>query len=349
MRALVACLIVLACGTARADGHLIVGTKPSPPFAMKDADGKWTGISIELWKELADDLHVTYEIREFDIKGLLAAVEAKQIDIAVASLTITAEREEKLDFTHPIYSTGLSIAVRPGGGGGTMGMLKGLLTWDLLKLIGALFGLLGVIGALVWLFEHRKNDAQFAKHPVRGIGAGIWWSAVTMTTVGYGDKSPVTIAGRMLGLIWMFAAIIIISVFTASVTSTLTVDRLESAIRGPEDLPRVKVATIGGSTSAAYLDAHHIVYKDVPTVLAGEQLVLAGTVDAMVYDAPILQYTAKHELGGGLLVLPNVFDHQDYGFALPDGSPLREQVNRVLLKELASDNWQALVERYLGN
>ena len=80
-------------------------------------------------------------------------------------------------------------------------------------------------------------------------------------------------------------------------------------------------------------------------------LVAGGTAraeDAMVYDAPILRYTAKHDLGGAVTVLPNVFDHQDYGFALPDGSPLREPINRALLKELASDRWQELLVRYLG-
>src|SRR4051812_6271748 len=167
-----------------------------------------------------------------------------------------------------------------------------------------------------------------------------------MTTVGYGDKSPVTVGGRVLGLLWMFAAIIIISFFTASVTSTLTVDRLESAIKGPEDLPKVKVATLAGSTSAAYLDQHKIKYREVPSIAEGEQLVASGKVDAMVYDAPMLRYVAKHELGGAVSVLPNVFDHQDYGFALPDGSPLREPINRALLKELASERWQELLARY---
>ena len=320
----------------------MIGTKPSPPFAMKAEDGSWTGISIELWKQLATELGVTYEIKEYDLPGLLAAVEHHDIDVAVASLTVTAEREAKLDFTHPIYSTGLSIATRPGGKSGTLAVVKGLLTWDLAKLLGALFALLTVIGVLAWLVERRRNE-QFDS-----VAAGVWWSAVTMTTGGYGDKSPVTLPGRLLGIVWMFAAIIIISFFTATVTSTLTVDRLESSIKGPDDLVHVRVATIAGSTSAAYLDNHAIKHRDVATVLDGEKLVVAGEADAMVYDAPILQYVAKHDLGGAVVVLPNVFDHQDYALALPDGSPLREQINRVLLKELASDRWHDLVEHYLG-
>ena len=327
---------------------LVIGTKVSPPFAMKADDGTWTGISIELWKQLASELGDTYEIKEYDLAGLLSAVQHRDVDIAVAATTVTAEREAVLDFTHPIYSTGLSIATRPGGSGGTLAMLRALITWDLAKLLAGLFLLLSAIGVCVWIVERRRNE-QFPKKPVEGIIAGVWWSAVTMTTVGYGDKSPVTLTGRVLGIAWMFAAIIIISFFTATVTSTLTVDRLESAIKGPEDLPHVRVATVAGSTSAIYLDHHAINYRRVATVLAGEQLVASGDVDAMVYDAPILQYVAKHDLGGSVMVLPSVFAHQDYAFAVPDGSALRERVNRVLLEELASDRWHALTERYLGN
>ena len=347
--AVIAVVLGILATTVHASEHVTVATKITPPFAMKADDGTWTGISIELWKQIAAGLDLTYDIKEqHDLKGVLAAVQAKEVDVAIGAITINAEREAVMDFTHPIYSTGLAIAVKPGSSGGTLAVIRGLLTWDLLKLLGGLFALLGATGALVWWFEHRRNDAQFAKHPVQGIAAGVWWSAVTMTTVGYGDKSPVTIGGRIIGLMWMFSAIIIISVFTATITSTLTVDRLESSIKGPEDLPRVRVATLGGSTSADYLDHRNIHYRQVPQVIDGLRLVASGEVDAMVYDAPLMQYLATHELGGAVTVLPNVFEHQDYGFAVPDGSPLREHINRVLLKELASDRWSELLEHYLG-
>ncbi|MFT3697932.1 MAG: transporter substrate-binding domain-containing protein [Kofleriaceae bacterium] len=330
-------ILLALSGVASAD-KLVIGTKPSPPFAMKGTDGEWTGISIELWKRLAADLGDTYEIREYDLPGLLHAIETKEIDVAVASLTVTSEREAKFDFSHPIYSTGLAIAVKPGGGGG---LLSSLLTKDLAKLLGFVFGLLAIVGVVAWLVERRKNAAQFPD-----VASGVWWSAVTMTTVGYGDKAPVTMVGRVIGIVWMFAAIIIISIFTATVTSQLTIERMESSIKGPDDLAHVRVATVAGSTSAGYLDHHGIHYQAVASVLAGEHAVATGEVDAMVYDAPILQYTAKQV--AGVMVLPNVFDHQDYALALPDGSPLRESLNRALLKELGSDEWSASIERYIG-
>jgi len=346
---ILAVVVALGASSAHADDrHLVVGTKQTPPFAMKNDDGAWTGLSIELWKRIADELHITYDIKEYDIKGLLDAVIAKQVDVAVASLTINAEREAKMDFTHPMFSSGLAIATRPGSSGGTLAAMKSLVTWDSAKVLAGLLGLLLFLGTLVWLFERRKNDAQFAKHPARGIAAGVWWSAVTMTTVGYGDKSPVTVPGRILGTVWMFCAIIIISIFTASITTALTVDRLESAIKGPEDLPRYRVVTVDNSTSAGYLKKHNIDFTPVATIDDGMKAVARDQADAMVYDAPVLQYLAKKSYSGAVDVLPNVFDRQDYGFAVPDGSPLREEINRVLLKELASEDWTDLQAKYLG-
>jgi ABC-type amino acid transport substrate-binding protein len=177
----------------------------------------------------------------------------------------------------------------------------------------------------------------------------MWWSAVTMTTVGYGDKTPITATGRMLALVWMFTAIIVTSVFTASITSALTVQQLESPIHGPDDLATGTVASVPGSTSALYLTRRGIAFRDVPDVVAGLRQVAEGDVDAVIYDAPILQYTAKHVIGDSVYVLPTTFRRQDYGFALPSGSPLRERINRVMLAELRRDRFRALIEHYLGD
>ena len=75
-----------------------------------------------------------------------------------------------------------------------------------------------------------------------------------MTTVGYGDKSPKTLGGRIVATVWMFMAVIVISGFTAAITSSLTISNMQSLVAGPEDLPRVKVGTISSSTSSRYLD-----------------------------------------------------------------------------------------------
>ena len=78
---------------------------------MKTEDGAWTGISIDLWREIAAELDLPFEFRETDLQGLLDGVTDGSLDMAVAALTITSEREKTMDFTHPFLHTGLGIAV----------------------------------------------------------------------------------------------------------------------------------------------------------------------------------------------------------------------------------------------
>ncbi len=185
---------------------LTVGTKQAPPFAIKRPDGSWHGISIDLWHAIANDLGLTYELHEFDLQGLLSGVQDVSLDLAVAALTITAEREKRMDFSHAFYSTGFGIAIARGPKRGGFGTIRSFLSWKLLQIIGGL-ALLGV-GALVWLSERKQNPWHFGGG-LQGIWSGFWWSAVTLTTVGYGDKAPQTIRERILALIWMFTGLII--------------------------------------------------------------------------------------------------------------------------------------------
>ena len=176
----------------------------------------------------------------------------------------------------------------------------------------------------------------------------MWWAAVTLTTVGYGDKVPRTLGGRMIGLIWMFAGLFIIAGFTAAVTSALTLTELRARINGPADLSRIKVATVEESTSADYLRSRHIkftAHPDVDTALAS---LIANQCDAVVYDAPILKYQTYQNHSGEAFVLPVTFERQNYAFALPSDSLLREPINRVLLRQTSSPKWDDLLATYFG-
>ncbi|MFQ5874446.1 MAG: transporter substrate-binding domain-containing protein [Dehalococcoidia bacterium] len=327
---------------------LIVGTKQAPPFAMKNPDGSWSGISIDLWRAIASELNYSYELRELDLQGLLDKVRDGSLDVAVAALTITAERERLFDFTHPFYTTGLGIAVAKRREGGWLSLVRGILSAEFLQVIAFLTLLLLVLGVLIWLFEKKRNPSQFGGGPASGIFSGFWWAAVTMTTVGYGDKAPVTFWGRVVATIWMFVGIIAISAFIAAVTSALTVDRLESSIRGPEDLARARVATVANSAAEGYLRERRLAYRTYKTLLASLRAVAEGESDAVVYDEPLLRYLVITELQGKVEVLPRSFERQHYGIALPSGSDLREPINPVLLEKIGGPWWQEVLYRYLG-
>ena len=69
------------------------GGERSAAFAIKQADNTWSGLSIELWQDIATDLQLSYTWRELDLPGLLQGVADGSLDVAVAALTITPERE----------------------------------------------------------------------------------------------------------------------------------------------------------------------------------------------------------------------------------------------------------------
>ena len=328
---------------------LIVGTKEAAPFAMKNSDGQWSGISIELWKKIAEQLEISYEFSDFNnLTDLLDAVKRGSVDLAIAAMTITAEREKAFDFTHPFYTTGLSIAVASEGKRGILYSMSQMISPDFLKAVGVLVFVLLVVGLLIWLLEGRKNQTHFGGGIIKGISSGFWWSAVTMTTVGYGDKVPVTFLGRLLGVIWMFTAIIIISSFTAAIASSFTVNQLRHPVEGLEDLPKVNVGTLEGSTSESYLKKHLIAYTSYKNTEQGIEAVVNDKVDAFVYDMPILKYMIRSKFQGKVVVLPEVFQKQFYGIAFPTGSQSREEINQHLLEITNQSDWKNILKYYLG-
>jgi polar amino acid transport system substrate-binding protein len=337
-----------AHGQTKADRTLIVGTTEVPPFAMKNNEGTWTGVSIDLWRQIAAELSLPFEFQERDLKGLLDGVVDGSLDIAAAALSITAEREEICDFSHPYYVSGLGIAIASKHKAPWRVVLIKLFSGHHLKVMIGLCVLLLALGTLMWWFERKRNPEQFGGGTAAGIGSGFWWSAVTMTTVGYGDKAPITFGGRVVAFVWMLIAIIIVSVFTATITSTLTVAHLDVPVKGPQDLPKVRVGAIADTNGEIYLQDHLISYTSYKTAVEGLGAIEAGLIEALVYDAPILRYLIHHEFQGGLEVLPHTFYRDDYGIALPKGSSLRKPINVVLLAKIQGREWQDNLHRYMG-
>lgn len=165
-----------------------------------------------------------------------------------------------------------------------------------------------------------------------------------MTTVG----APVTLGGRIIGLLWMFAALIVTSVFTASITSALTVGQLTSRIQGIDDLSGVRIDSVAGTTSAQWLSGAELEFGDNADLDAALDALAAGKSDAVVYDAPLLHWTISQRYRNKLEVLPFTVERQDYAYALPSGSPLREPINESLLDRVNSAEWRKRVNAYMG-
>lgn len=332
------------------ENKITVGTKLAEPFVIEEPQNKWKGISIELWNFIAEDLDYNYEIKAFDLEGLIDAVAEGSVDIAVSPLTINAEREVLFDFTHSYFSTGLSIAVLNKGSNDIFSITKNIFSLRFIEVLVGILFVLFLVGFLVWLFERNKNKDEFGTGISKGLGSSFWWAAVTMTTVGYGDKAPKTVGGRIVALIWMFAGLIMISGFTAAIASALTVDKLDVGINSMSDLYNVRVGTVKSSSSEDFLKRNGLNYITISNVEEGLKLISDKRIDAFVHDAPILKYSIKsRNISNEIKVLPIVLDPINYGFALPTNSPLREAINRSILREIDKDEWKTMVNSYLGN
>ncbi len=73
-----------------------------------------------------------------------------------------------------------------------------------------------------------------SRGPIQSYGDALWWSIETVTTVGYGDMFPVTVAGRVVAAMLMLTGIGVLGVVTASVASWLVqrVEEIEEEERG---------------------------------------------------------------------------------------------------------------------
>src|SRR3984957_5374362 len=115
--AILCTLVLSARGTEPADEGLpppipapvisakkyIVGVAPGPPFNIHDPDGSWTGISVELWQQIANELHIDFEFRETNLSGNFDGLAQGWLDIAVGPLTTTKHPNKTLAFTTPYF------------------------------------------------------------------------------------------------------------------------------------------------------------------------------------------------------------------------------------------------------
>lgn len=333
----------------------VVATREVPPFAMKGEHGEWIGITIDLLREVKSELQndseqeIQFEFREMSLTAMLDAVEQGKVDLAAAAITVNYDREKRMDFTHPFHSSGLGIAVRAHPRNSEWSrLMSAVFSTMFLRILAGLFAVMLLSAIAVYLFERKRNKEQFGGGAIRGITSGLWWAAVTLTTVGYGDKVPKTIPGRLIGFVWMFVGLFIIASFTAAVTSALTVTQLKSRIIGPADLSRVKVATVQSSTSEKYLRSRQIVFKKYPDIQAALEALKKGQTETVVYDAPIMRYETNRHFEEEIQVLPVLFERQNYAIALPNNSPLREPINQVILRLSGSPEWKSVLADYLG-
>ena len=327
---------------------LVIGYTRAAPFILLE-DGKPHGISIWLWERVADDLQIPYRYELMDFRDMLEALQNGTIDLSINPLTITSERSKVMDFTYSFFASNSTVAIqRYSSLKKLQQFLFSFFSLNFLKGMLALIAIIGFFGLLTWLLERKHNPVQF-RPGLAGIWDGLWWSAVTMTTVGYGDKSPKSPGGKIIALIWMFSAIMFISGFTASIASSLTINQISSKQKSLDDFKDKKVGTIRSSSAMEYLNDHF--FKQVVPfdgLKEGLDALSSSQVEALLYDEPILRYRINEsEVYRSLEVLTIQFDLQFYAFAFAKGREKWESaVSQKILESIESHDWKVLLAEY---
>jgi len=328
--------------------ELVVAIKDAPPFTMKDGSGEWTGLSVEIWQSIARELKLQYRFVEAaTVQDLLDSVAARKADAGIGALTVTAEREQHLDFTQSFYVTGLGIAVPAVSSMSWVPIVRAMTSFGFLQAVLGLLGLALLSGFLMWLFERRHNE-DFSGGLKKGLTSSVWWSTLAMTQRTRADTGPKTMAGRVVGIVWMIASIIAIAVFTAGITSLLTTKQLQGLVHNVEDLRSVRTGSVKDTAADATLSKMRIKHRGYPTASDGLNALRRGAIDAFVFDKALLAWTIRQNYSSAIQLLDTTFDPQNYAFVLPTGSPLRKPVTVALLTATQSDWWKEASFRYLG-
>jgi polar amino acid transport system substrate-binding protein len=343
--------LLLSASTARsatpdpAAGSLRVGTRLLPPFAMED-QGRFTGFSMELWQKVAAELGKTSTIVVYPtLPEVLSAVQAQKVDLAIAAISITADREQKLDFSYPMFNSGLQILVRsPKQSGFGPNLLRDLFSPVFLQLFGIALGMVLVAAHVIWLLERRQEKNAIAEAYFPGIFEAAWWAAATLATQA--EEMPKGALGRVMAVFWMFVAVVFVAYFTATVTTSMTVQTLQGDIKNLNDLQNRTVATTAGSTAAEFLRSKSIKTLEVDKIESAYEALLKADADAVIFDAPVLMYYASHAGKGNVQLVGELLREESYGIALANNSPYRKPINSALLKLRENGSYQALYDEW---
>jgi polar amino acid transport system substrate-binding protein len=330
---------------------LRVATRVVPPFVI-DNKGELGGFSIELWRAIAERLNVDSEFTTSpSVPELLETVKAGKADVGIAAISVTAERDKQVDFSQPMMDSGLQILVRGDVGGlpnPLTGLLRALFSKTALIWLGIATLLIVIPAHIVWWLERKHPEGIVPKGEAYypGILHALWWAAGTLATQG--ESMPRSWLARMFAILWMFVGIIFVAYYTAQLTASLTVEQIQGAINGPQDLPGKKVGTTKGSTSAAWLEQQNAQVVPFEKIGDAYKALMDKQVEAVVFDSPVLLYYANTEGKGRVSVVGTVFRKEDYGIVFPRDSAWRKRVDGALLSLREDGTYQELHDKWFG-
>lgn len=327
---------------------LTVGVYVHPPFVMEE-NGVFTGMAVELWEWLADRLDLESNYIEINtITELVDAVEVGTIDVALTNLTISRDRAERIDFTHPWFDAGQRIMVREAGGSGFWDVVAGLRESGHLRAYAWIGFVILIATVLMTLFD-RRFDKDFPRRWPDGF-AESFYSVMSVATSGRptARKNLFGWVGRIWQGLWLVCGIAVLAYVTSSVTSVMTTLSLDNQINSVADLEGRAAGVQPGSVSEDYARQASIATLPFEHVEDAVAALLDGRIDAIIDDAPVLEYYAHANPQQPVTVVGPIFAPDKYAFGLVQSSDLRRPFNVELIGAQESGLIAEMRQRYFG-
>ena len=327
--------------------NLIVGVLHDPPYIIKENNGQWSGVNVDIWKAVAQDMKVAYEFREMTFEAILEALEKKQIDVSIETFFVLAERERKIDYSTFLGYAKLGLATLPEKIQHPWWTAVAIVfSWGTLKILTLLILCLCMMGLILWFIERKNNPDHFGGEKIAGIGSGIYWVGSTLASGVCFGVALKSFTARIFGLIWMFLCAIALSAMIASLTNAISENRAKVDIVTDEQLQHMYLGGVKGSAETialAKLGSKYKLYNEEEEALSG---VLKGEIDGYLYDAITLHYYKDNNYKDKITVYQTNFKRFFFAFGLPKNSPLLKKINIALLSLMEKPDWGFLLKRY---
>lgn len=325
-----------------------VGVYVHPPFVMK-AEDRFTGLAVDLWYRMADQLGLESQFVEFaNVGALVDATASGDIDVAVTNMTVTQDRVERIDFTHPWFDAGQRIMINAKHGSGTWDFIKGLSDSGHLRAY-AWIALVILVATFALTVFDRHFDKDFPRRWRDGISES-FYVVMSVTTSGRSParKNLFGWLGRIWQALWLICGIAVLAYVTSSVTSVMTTLSLTNQINSAADLPGQVVGVQPGSVAADYAHQHGLNTRSFEQIDEAVTALMAGHIDAIIDDAPVLEYYAHTHSDQSVAVVGPIFEPDKYAFGLNH----RSELTRPLTVRLIGAHESGMIEdiriRYFG-
>lgn len=333
--------ITISSKTTAAD-VLRVWTIEREPFSHLEDSWEWSWFSIDLWKNIAKENDLQYEFVPYtDFGEMLADTENKKNNLSVANISITAERERVLDFSSPIYDSGLTIGELSNNSEIFLFYSKYShylilwlqIFWWVLFLLSHYFFISNVLWGNIYLLSYPREIFIICMEILSQIKEVFWMKIIFSTTL----------------IAWIFIIALISQKFTFALND---IDERQLDPRSTisyKDLTASQVWTTNGSVGEVFLEKKWIAvqsYTQLPDIYND---LITSDLDYIVTDEPILRYKAKND--PRFRVTWKSFNKDKYAFLFPEyqnqeNAPLIKKVNISLLQMRESGVYDDIYNTY---